>query len=98
MPTVIRCANTPAASPYVAHTIEVSRIVATVAHTDDMLCAALLHDVVEDTAVTIEQINSTFGSSVADMVAMLSDVSKPGDGNRQPASTQANRQAAHCQG
>jgi len=47
-----------------------------------MLIAALLHDVVEDTSVTIEEIQQEFGADVALLVDELTDVSKPEDGNR----------------
>ena len=47
-----------------------------------LLAAAWLHDVVEDTSVTIETINTEFGSNVSDLVSRLTDVSKPEDGNR----------------
>ena len=68
--------------PYINHPIEVMRIVKTVPHDDNMLAAALLHDVVEDTDVTIEEIHKEFGPDVASLVDDLTDVSKPEDGNR----------------
>ena len=57
-------------------------IVQTVEHDEAMLAAALLHDVVEDTPVTIEEIQEIFGADVASLVDDLTDVSKPEDGNR----------------
>jgi (p)ppGpp synthase/HD superfamily hydrolase len=68
--------------PYIVHPIEVASIVATVPHTDEMLAAAYLHDVVEDTGVTIEIIHAEFGAEVAELVGWLTDVSRPEDGNR----------------
>lgn len=68
--------------PYIVHPVEVMNIVKTVEHDDEMLAAALLHDVVEDTPVTIEEIEELFGSDVASLVSDLTDVSKPEDGNR----------------
>ena len=47
-----------------------------------MLAAAILHDTVEDTDVTIEDIYSMFGTEVGELVGWLTDVSKPTDGNR----------------
>ena len=67
---------------YIVHPIEVMEIVKTVPHDDAMLAAALLHDVVEDTAVTLEEIRTSFGDDVASLVDDLTDVSKPEDGNR----------------
>jgi DNA-binding phage protein len=68
--------------PYVNHPFEVMGIVASVPHTEDMLCAALLHDVLEDTDATEQEIAKEFGESVCEMVKWLTDVSKPEDGNR----------------
>ena len=73
--------------PYIVHPIEVARIVATIPHTKEMLQAALLHDTVEDTDVTIEDIQYEFGAEVASLVADLTDVSKPEDGNREVRKT-----------
>jgi (p)ppGpp synthase/HD superfamily hydrolase len=50
--------------------------------TEAMVAAAHLHDVVEDTGVTIETVRDEFGSEVADLVSWLTDVSRPEDGNR----------------
>ncbi len=50
--------------------------------TDDMRAAAYLHDTVEDTNVDLELIRDLFGNSVYHLVEMLTDVSRPEDGNR----------------
>ncbi len=68
--------------PYIVHPAEVVRIVSTVEHTDEMLAAAWLHDVVEDTGVTNEVIRAEFGDEVAELVGWLTDVSRPEQGNR----------------
>lgn len=68
--------------PYIVHPVEVCALVSEVEHTPEMLAAALLHDVIEDTEVTIDIINSMFGNVVGHLVDGLTDVSKPGDGNR----------------
>ncbi len=68
--------------PYIVHPAEVASIVATVAHTEEMLAAAWLHDTVEDTGVTIEVIRAEFGAEVAELVGWLTDVSRPEHGNR----------------
>jgi (p)ppGpp synthase/HD superfamily hydrolase len=60
--------------PYINHPIEVMSIVKTASHyTDVMLAAALLHDTIEDTAVTRYAVEREFGSEVADMVTELTD-------------------------
>lgn len=68
--------------PYINHPVEVMNIVKSVPHTKDMLCSALLHDVVEDCDVSIQEIGDLFGHVVMSMVNKLSDVSKPSHGNR----------------
>lgn len=69
---------------YIRHPIEVAVILYTNYSyaTFEMLAAAILHDTVEDTDVTIEDIHSKFGDEVGNLVAWLTDVSKPTDGNR----------------
>ena len=68
--------------PYIVHPIRVATTVAKFGGTDEMIAAAYLHDVVEDTGVSIEDILDMFGSVVAVIVDGLTDVSKPEDGNR----------------
>lgn len=55
--------------PYIIHPMEAVSIVATITNDPEMLVAAILHDTVEDTEVTIEQIRSEFGDRVANLVA-----------------------------
>ena len=49
--------------------MEAASIVATITNDPEMLAAAILHDTVEDTSVTIEEIRKEFGDRVADLVA-----------------------------
>jgi len=67
---------------YIHHPAAVVEIVRSVPHTPEMLAAAWLHDVVEDTGVTLDDIRAEFGDAVADLVSHLTDASKPADGNR----------------
>lgn len=69
-------------TPYIEHPAAVVAIVRSRPHTPEMIAAAWLHDVVEDTDVSIELIQQIFGEKVAEIVSDLTDVSKPGDGNR----------------
>ncbi len=48
----------------------------------EVLQAALFHDLVEDTPITLEDITREFGPKVAELVEMLTDKSNPSDGNR----------------
>lgn len=60
--------------PYIIHPIEVMTIVASVEHDPNMLIAAVLHDVVEDTVVGAVEILRRFGPDVGRMVDQLTDV------------------------
>lgn len=68
--------------PYIEHPRAVVALVRSVPHDESMLAAAWLHDTVEDTGVTIDEIRDEFGHDVADLVAWLTDVSQTTDGNR----------------
>jgi (p)ppGpp synthase/HD superfamily hydrolase len=68
--------------PYIVHPKRVAEIVKSVTTDKDIIAAAYLHDVVEDTPRTIEDIEYSFGKRVAQIVEMVTDVSKPEDGNR----------------
>ena len=71
--------------PYIVHPVAVLKIL--LDHcpkmvNQDMMMAALLHDVTEDTGVTGELIRELFGPKVADMVRALSKATTPSFGNR----------------
>lgn len=68
--------------PYTVHLEEVVKIVKGIPHTPEMIAAAWLHDTVEDTKTTIDEIKEEFGNKVAQLVEMLTDVSKSEQGNR----------------
>ena len=55
--------------PYIIHPMGVAYILAELGLDDETICAALLHDVVEDTEVTHEDLVEMFGESIAEMVA-----------------------------
>ena len=54
--------------PYIIHPTEVAYIITTLELDDDAICAALLHDVFEDTDLTKEEVEKEFGEEVAEMV------------------------------
>jgi myo-inositol-1(or 4)-monophosphatase len=60
--------------PYIVHPMEAMEIVATITPDQELLAAAALHDTVEDTDVTIEDIRAEFGERIANLVAAESDV------------------------
>lgn len=68
--------------PYSEHLAAVASIVASVSEDEEMIAAAWLHDVVEDTPATLYDVETAFGKEVALLVENLTDVSKPSDGNR----------------
>ncbi len=53
---------------YIIHPVAVARILADMGMDGDSICAALLHDVVEDTPVTDQQVRSRFGTAVEQLV------------------------------
>ena len=54
--------------PYIIHPVAVAHILAEMGMDSDSICAALLHDVVEDTPVTDKQIRSEFGETIEHLV------------------------------
>jgi hypothetical protein len=68
--------------PYEVHLKAVSQLLSEVLDDPAVLAAAWLHDTVEDTEATLEDIRSEFRGRVARLVGELTDVSKPSDGNR----------------
>lgn len=54
--------------PYITHPLEVARTLADLSMDADTLCAALLHDVIEDTSYTKEDVAVHFGGVVAELV------------------------------
>ena len=59
--------------PYIVHPMEAVEIVSTMTNDQELLAAAILHDTVEDTDVTLEQLRATFGERIAALVAIESD-------------------------
>jgi (p)ppGpp synthase/HD superfamily hydrolase len=55
--------------PYMSHLLNVCRILAENDCEEELLAAALLHDIIEDTDVTIEEVESRFGQRVAELVS-----------------------------
>ncbi len=71
--------------PYIIHPILVAAITASLSSDPTMVIAALLHDVVEDTAYTIEEIGERFGKDVEHIVAGLTKIVKMRDQNLAPS-------------
>lgn len=62
--------------PYIIHPVAVARILAEMRLDIETLQAALLHDVIEDTEVTKEELESQFGTTVAELVDGVSKLDK----------------------
>jgi guanosine-3',5'-bis(diphosphate) 3'-pyrophosphohydrolase len=62
-----------AGEPYVNHVIEVAHLVSTVTADSNVVIAALLHDVIEDTSVTAAQLCVDFGPDVTALVVEMTD-------------------------
>ncbi len=63
--------------PYVTHSIAVARILVELGVDDVAIAAGLLHDVVEDTPVTLDEIRTTFGDEIATIVDGVSKLEDP---------------------
>lgn len=71
--------------PYVSHPASVALILCRAGFEDEIiLAAALLHDVLEDTDVTIEELKAGFPQSVTEIVAALSERKTDGAGHKRP--------------
>lgn len=62
--------------PYIAHPVGVAMLLQEMDCDETVIAAGLLHDTVEDTAVTLEEIHQEFGSEVAAIVAGCSEPPK----------------------
>ena len=78
--------------PYVIHVLEAMEIVASMTNDPELLAAAALHDTVEDTDVTLEDLRREFGDRVAAIVCNESDVMT--EGKSEEESWRSRKQAA----
>lgn len=62
--------------PYILHPTSVACIVAELGMDTDSICGALLHDVVEDTPVMLDEISKQFGGEVAKLIDGVTKISK----------------------
>ena len=78
--------------PYIVHPMEAMEIVATITPDQELLAAAALHDVVEDTEISADEIRREFGDRIAALVVAESDVFE--EGVSEEDSWHARKQAA----
>ena len=62
--------------PYIIHPVQVAYILSTLGLDDSTICAALLHDVVEDTEITKQDLENEFGAEIAELVDGVTKLSK----------------------
>jgi RelA/SpoT family (p)ppGpp synthetase len=82
--------------PYIIHPLRVAIILAEMQLDPETLAAALLHDVVEDTPITVEELERTFGPRVAALVEGVTKLSRipwSGEPDEDRASREVERQA-----
>jgi len=73
--------------PYIIHPILVASIVSSITDDESMAIAALLHDVVEDTDITVEDVSELFGTDVAHLVEGLTKIDIIRDSELIPSSS-----------
>lgn len=73
--------------PYITHPVAVATILAEVGMTSPTLAAALLHDTVEDTDYTLEQLTADFGPAIAQLVDGVTKLDKIRYGERAQSET-----------
>lgn len=69
--------------PYISHPLEVSRVLAIMRQDPDTVAAGMLHDTVEDTAATIDEIVELFGAHVGELVDGVTKLAKLDNSNPQ---------------
>ena len=73
--------------PYIVHPILVASIVASITEDTSMVTAALLHDVIEDTELTVENIKREFGDDVAHLVEGMTKIDTIRDAHLIPSNS-----------
>ena len=62
--------------PYIIHPVQVAYILSTLGLDESTICAALLHDVIEDTDVTLQDLSKEFSPEIAEMVDGVTKLGK----------------------
>src|SRR5205807_3243496 len=70
--------------PYFQHAAAVAMILDRAGFDEDVVVAGLLHDVVEDTTATFEDVALRFGPAVAETVRQCSEVKRDAEGRKRP--------------
>jgi (p)ppGpp synthase/HD superfamily hydrolase len=70
--------------PYFEHAAAVAMILYRAGFDEDVVIAGLLHDVVEDTDATLDDVRKEFGAAVAEIVGLCSEVKYDAEGRKRP--------------
>ncbi len=81
---------------FIAHPVRVARLLASRGYDEEVLAAALLHDVVEDTSVTLGDVRARFGTRVAELVAWVTENPELPAGERKRAYRDRLRRSPHA--
>lgn len=81
--------------PYIFHPLEVLGLVSMMTDDDEILCAAMLHDTVEDTGATLQDIRSEFGDRVANLVGYETEDKRKGQ-NKADTWEERKKEAIEC--
>lgn len=68
--------------PYIVHPLEALAIAASITNDQEILAAAVLHDTIEDTTVTIDDLKREFGQRVTDLVVSETDFDEAPNGRK----------------
>ncbi len=79
--------NRKSGDPYITHPLAVTTILADIGMTESTLVAALLHDTIEDTAYTLDELRADFGEEVAQLVDGVTKLDKVKYGDSAQAET-----------
>ena len=64
--------------PYITHCMEVARILHKNGYSEEIVVAGLLHDTVEDTEVTLEDLRRKYGEEISNLVKYVTEDKSPG--------------------
>jgi GTP pyrophosphokinase len=81
---------------FIAHPVGVARLLAGRGYDDEVIAAALLHDVVEDTPVTLTDVRERFGARVAALVGCVTENHRLSSGERKRAYRERLRRSPHA--
>jgi guanosine-3',5'-bis(diphosphate) 3'-pyrophosphohydrolase len=81
---------------FIDHPVRVARLLASRGYDEEVLAAGLLHDVVEDTPVTLGELRERFGARVAELVGWVTENHRLPTGERKRAYRDRLRRSPHA--